>query len=290
MKLIGFSISEDVIALVRGGDRFDLHNDFDFQGLSYSATERLLELHWHRGAGEWVKQTDPPDLRLSFSGVDLFKVQERDPEMPFAEDGCLDSIGFIWDDMVAEMGGFTSNQPGEDCTHLIASFMGGFSIKVGAESVALHAPGVSVAPVGKIRGIRRYVMKVFRALLVVLVATVAGCASDATIRSSEDALAGRYYSGDGLGRMVYVDLHPDGTFRSDWQGCLGLYGEAAGTWQLQAEKIMFTPDSEAGSLAGFLREAITIKHSGKLGFARDQDVESERIQERLIFTRQPDRQ
>ena len=132
-------------------------------------------------------------------------------------------------------------------------------------------------------------MKVLRALLVVLVAAIAGCASDATVRSSESALTGSYYSGDGLGRMVYVDLHPDGTFRSDWQGCLGVYGEAAGTWQVQAEKIMFTPDSEAGSLAGYLREATTIRHNGRLGFARDQDLKGESILESLIFSRQSNR-
>jgi hypothetical protein len=36
MKLIGFSIAEDFIALVCGTDRFDLHNNFDFEGLSYN--------------------------------------------------------------------------------------------------------------------------------------------------------------------------------------------------------------------------------------------------------------
>ena len=58
--------------------------------------------------------------------------------MPFTEDDCLDSIGFICDELVAEMRGFTSNQPEEGCTHLVATFMSGFSIKVGADSVVLR--------------------------------------------------------------------------------------------------------------------------------------------------------
>jgi hypothetical protein len=128
-------------------------------------------------------------------------------------------------------------------------------------------------------------MKVLGVLLTIVLASVSGCASDATVRTSAGALAGSYYSGDGLGRMVYVDLLPDGTFRSDWQGCLGVYGESTGTWQVQAEKILFTPSSEAGSLAGYLREATTIRHNGKLGFARDQDVEGERVHESLVFSR-----
>lgn len=130
-------------------------------------------------------------------------------------------------------------------------------------------------------------MKVLGILLaMLLIASVGGCASDATVRSSMSALAGSYYSGDGLGRMVYVDLLPDGTFRSDWQGCLGVYGESTGIWQVQAERIVFTADSETGNLAGYLREATTTWHNGKFGFARDQDVRGERIQESLIFSRQ----
>jgi hypothetical protein len=141
MKLIGFSIAEDFIALERGLDRFDLHNNFDFQGLSYNLMQRTLELQWRCGLGDWVKPTEPSDLRMSFAGVYLFKTQERDPALPFTEDSCLDSIGFMWDELVAEMRAFTSNQPGDGCTHLTANFMGGFSIKVGAESAVLHVAG-----------------------------------------------------------------------------------------------------------------------------------------------------
>ena len=141
MKLIGFSIAENFIALERGPDRFDLHNNFDFQGLSYNPVQRTLELQWRRGLGDWVKPTEPSDLRMSFVGVYLFKVQERDPAIPFTEDDCLDSVGFMWDDLLTEMRAFTSNQPGDGCTHLTANFMSGFSLKVGAEAVVLHVAG-----------------------------------------------------------------------------------------------------------------------------------------------------
>ena len=138
MKLNGFSVAEDCIALERGSDYFDLHNNFDFQGLEYSTALRTLDLHWIRGVGDWIKATEPVELQLSFAGVFLFKTRERHPEMPFTEDDCLASIGFIWDEMLPEMDGYTSNQPKDDCTHLIANFMSGFSIKVGAEYVTLN--------------------------------------------------------------------------------------------------------------------------------------------------------
>jgi hypothetical protein len=141
MKLVGFSIAEDFVALERGSDRFDLHNNFNFQGLLYKPAERTLELRWRRGLGDWVEPSEPPDLCISFSGVYLFKAQERDPALPFKEDDCLDSIGFMWDELVTEMRAFTSNKPGDGCTHLTANFMSGFSLKVGAESADLLVGG-----------------------------------------------------------------------------------------------------------------------------------------------------
>lgn len=141
MQLIGFSIAEDFIALERGPDRFDLHNNFDFQGMSYAPAQQTLELHWHRGTGDWVKPSDPPELSLSFAGVYLFKAQERDPTVPFTEDNCLDSLGFMWDDLLAEMRAFASSRPSEGRNHLTANFMSGFSIKVGAVSATLRVSG-----------------------------------------------------------------------------------------------------------------------------------------------------
>ena len=141
MKLIGFSIAEDFVAIEYKTDRFDLHNNFDFQGLSYSPVQRTLELNWRRGLGEWVRPTEPSDLSISFTGVYLFKTQERDPALPFTEDACLDSLGFMWDDLATEMRAFTSNQPRDGCTHFTANFMSGFSVKVGAESAILQVAG-----------------------------------------------------------------------------------------------------------------------------------------------------
>ena len=138
MKLVDFSISKDCIALERGADYFDLHNNFDFRGLAYNSAQRTLDLFWQRATGDWVKETESAKLRLVFSEVYLFKTHERDLGLPVTEDDCLDSIGFLWNDMLAEMGSFTSNKPKEGCTQLIAIFTSNFSIKVGAELVALH--------------------------------------------------------------------------------------------------------------------------------------------------------
>lgn len=121
-------------------------------------------------------------------------------------------------------------------------------------------------------------------LLAIVLCSCAG-GGDATTRTYPIALAGKYVSSDGLGRIVFVDLRQDGTFLSSWHGCLGVYGESDGQWRVDAEKIVFTPRTEEGSLTGFLREATTIRHEGAFAFARDEDVDAERIDERLVFMR-----
>ena len=124
------------------------------------------------------------------------------------------------------------------------------------------------------------------ALATLVAAGPTGCATDATVRSSPQELPGTYYSGDGLGRNVTVSIRPDGTYYSDWQGCLGVYGESDGTWTLQGEQLTFSPLNAKDMLAGYLTSATTIRHDGRLGFVRTQDLKQDRVNERLVFLRE----
>jgi hypothetical protein len=126
------------------------------------------------------------------------------------------------------------------------------------------------------------------ALHLLLLMGAAGCATDATVRVPILDMPGRYYSGDGLGRNVYVTLKSDGAFVSDWQGCLGVYGQAEGTWRLEGDQVVFEHQAASGELAGYLRRATTVRHEGTLGFARSQDVVEDRVDEALVFLRQSD--
>lgn len=118
---------------------------------------------------------------------------------------------------------------------------------------------------------------------------LAGCATDATVQTTSSQFSGEYYSGDGLGRLVTVVLRPDHTFQSDWQGCLGVYGKARGTWRLQGDQLVFEPVEEDRELVGYLRQATTIRHDGRLGFVRGEDVKGEKVKATLVFLKQPDR-
>ncbi|GAA5083005.1 hypothetical protein [Lysobacter panacisoli] len=119
-----------------------------------------------------------------------------------------------------------------------------------------------------------------------VLASVAGCATDATWRATRDELPGAYYSGDGLGRNVYVVLRADGSYTSEWDGCLGVYGTGSGTWHLNGDQVVFESRAADGHLAQYLTHATTIRHDGVIGFARHEDVKRERVDEGLVFLRQ----
>lgn len=124
------------------------------------------------------------------------------------------------------------------------------------------------------------------ALHLLVLMGMAGCVSDATVRPALQDLPGRYYSGDGLGRLVYVTLEPNGAFTGNWEGCLGVYGQAEGTWRLEGDQVVFEHQSASGDLAGYLSRATTVRHSGKLALARSEDVVKEHIDEALVFLKQ----
>jgi hypothetical protein len=138
MKLIDFSFTSDSIGIEANGVYLDLHNNYDFIGISYLVMKKEIILSWNRNEGSCVQQGLPKKVAIKFDNVSLFKAKQRDPDMPFTEDDCLNTIGFIWDDMVEEMRGAGPNQPKESRTHLVMDFMRGFAIKIAAESTSLN--------------------------------------------------------------------------------------------------------------------------------------------------------
>lgn len=136
MKFVDFLIADDCIALERGNAYFDLHNNFDFHGLVYNPTRRTLELHWLRSSGAWVAPTDPSELRVLFSSVYLFRASERESSIRFTEDDCLDTIGFVPAESL-DMECHPLLPSAQAGSHLMATFMSGFVIKIGAESAVL---------------------------------------------------------------------------------------------------------------------------------------------------------
>jgi hypothetical protein len=87
----------DSIYLVFDNFEFDLHNDYDFTRVEYSVLERTVELHWRRSSGDWVKPDIPRAITLRFDDVSRFEFKPRDANVPFTEDDCLATVGYLAD-------------------------------------------------------------------------------------------------------------------------------------------------------------------------------------------------
>lgn len=134
MKLDNFVVSEDNIGLQVGDMYLDLHNNFDFQAIKYSIDKREIRLSWKKHSGDWVPEKDPRIIELEFHGVTRFKMKERNPDIPFSEDDCLNTIGFLPPDMWDHIDGYSPHQPSAE-DDLLMDFMSGAALKIRAESV-----------------------------------------------------------------------------------------------------------------------------------------------------------
>jgi hypothetical protein len=129
---------EGGIYLKQDGRDFDLHNDHDFNALSYSVANRVVELTWRRSSGDWVRAGMPPGLALSCRGVTHFSATGRDPKMPFTEDDCLAEVSFALPDGSLE--GFVVSSGSETFDlswHWLLSFQSGFTLRIAGESAHL---------------------------------------------------------------------------------------------------------------------------------------------------------
>jgi hypothetical protein len=80
-----------------------------------------------------------------------------------------------------------------------------------------------------------------------------------TVRPTQQNLAGSYYRGDKLGYNIYLQLDPSGAYRARWEGCLGLYGTARGTWSFREELIIFHPVEETAMMKKHLRQLHVVR-------------------------------
>ena len=63
-----------------------------------------------------------------------------------------------------------------------------------------------------------------------------------TLLFPEKELCGEYYYGDGLGVNCSLTLTADHRFTFGWRGCLGLYDENSGAWEMQGDVAVMRPE------------------------------------------------
>ncbi len=124
-------------SLVQGSYALDLHNDFNFTEMYYSVQNRSLKLEWCISKGNWVSKDTPERLTIEFTEVDEFRFIPRDPEMPFTEDDCISSIGYLTDeDWVDGVFVVQSNQKIDPKWLTAIDFMSGSTIALKAKKAS----------------------------------------------------------------------------------------------------------------------------------------------------------
>ena len=131
-----FSWSESIY-LKYDSIEYDLHNDFDFIEINYIIETQSVTLKWQRGIGNWVNQNQPDLIVLIISNVSQFEFKPRDSEMPFTEDDCLESFGFISDDDWCD-GQFWVDKIPDDNWLWSFVFQSGAEIIIGAKSAIVQ--------------------------------------------------------------------------------------------------------------------------------------------------------
>jgi len=111
---------------------FDLHNCFDFVHFSYDVIARTARLRWIRN--QYASADQPELLLVEMRGITHVSATPRDPEMPFSENTCLSAVGGVAPSDPTLEGVYSEIPPG---WHHVFTFMSGFVLRIGAESVCL---------------------------------------------------------------------------------------------------------------------------------------------------------
>jgi len=136
MNLINFTIDADTIGLHYQGAYLDVHNNYDFQGFRHLTALKQVELDWIVGQGDWIPADSLPGFTIAFSEVSFLKIRERDPEMPFDEDSCIDFFGFLSQELREDMDSYAEN-PNFEKDDLLMAFNGRQVIKINAVEAKL---------------------------------------------------------------------------------------------------------------------------------------------------------
>ena len=134
MKLINFDIENDNIAIRYNGQYLDLHNCYEFRAFQFDNISRTFSLTWTRSLEEWSNE-ERCGFRLLFKQVTYLKVRERDGDLPYTEDACLNFIGFAGQDMRSDFDSFKPNEFMFDIDDININFEGGQAIKINSEVV-----------------------------------------------------------------------------------------------------------------------------------------------------------
>jgi hypothetical protein len=95
MELVNFGFEDRY--LIFEDQKFDLHNDFVLDELSYHVTDAELTLTWQNERYGFIEAVSLEAFRLHFSGIYMIRVVGRDIGGNPRDDAAVGLIGFMWD-------------------------------------------------------------------------------------------------------------------------------------------------------------------------------------------------
>lgn len=130
-----FSLATEVV-VVTEGVRYDLHNDYDFEQFFYDAVLNTFLLKWRH------TKIEGNCFSIKFKDVLWIRIKGMESGVPFAENGCLDFMGYLHPDDDLIMDGFLQEDFSSDRHHLIFCFSAGLAVRIFAkETVASQENG-----------------------------------------------------------------------------------------------------------------------------------------------------
>lgn len=127
----------DSIYVKYGDNDYDLHNNFNFRQFTYDPAAQLLVMEWKLRTGEWVLQGQPKRISIRLQGVSQFSFKERNPELPFSEDDCLASFGYVNNEDWADGQFWVDEQPADDWRWSFI-FQSGAEIQVSGDTAIIE--------------------------------------------------------------------------------------------------------------------------------------------------------
>ncbi len=85
--------------------------------------------------GDWVPTENPGNITLIFTGVSLFRAEERDKDIPYTEDDCLNQIGIVPTEERNTIGSVWATPDQFESFNMVLDFMSDATFKVYSESV-----------------------------------------------------------------------------------------------------------------------------------------------------------
>lgn len=142
MEKVNFLVDSNY-ALDVDGRHIDLHNNFDFESVEYSAKQNRVSVTWAKVTGNWVRIDVPEYVQLVFDNVALLKLQTDNSDKNNDKE-TLSFIGYLHPDDVGLMDGCLDENEANSTYHMIIVFEGGLAIKIFSESVVCLLGGVII--------------------------------------------------------------------------------------------------------------------------------------------------